>query len=73
LVAGVPFRPAKRNESRQHRCAACQARAKIGSVAERIGKLKDVGSDLMTTLLLAKHDNKTLPDSTLKTRHRRVF
>ena len=39
---------------------------KVGSPAELVGKLKDAGVHLMTTLLLAEHDNKSLKDSTSK-------
>ena len=39
---------------------------KVGSPAELVGKLKDAGVHLMTTLLLAEHDNKSLKDSTNK-------
>ena len=39
---------------------------KVGSPAELVGKLKDAGSHLMATLLLAEHDNKSLKDATSK-------
>ncbi len=39
---------------------------KVASVAELVAKLKDEAGILMTTLLVAEHDNKTLKDATNK-------
>ena len=42
-----------------------KAGVKVASVAELVGKLKEAGV-LMTTLLVAEHDNKSLKDATAK-------
>ena len=39
---------------------------KVASVADLVAKLKDEAGVLMTTLLIAEHDNKTLKDATNK-------
>ncbi len=52
--------------------AGRKAGVKVGSVAELVAKLKErSGGTVMTTLLVAEHDNTTLKDATAKALTRR--